>query len=65
MALGSMRVMYQCMATGEAAGVAAAMSIDAGCPPRKLDVAALRAELKRRNVLVDQTVAESTAKEGE
>lgn len=58
MALGSMRVMHQCMATGEAAGVAAAMSIDADCAPRGLDVKALRAELCRRDVLVDQVAAE-------
>ena len=59
-ALGSMRVMYQCMATGEAAGTAAAMSIDARCAPRQLDVGKLRAELKRRGALVDQTIPESS-----
>lgn len=58
MALGSMRVMYQCMATGEAAGVAAAMSMDRTCTPRALDVQALRDELKRRGVLVDDTAPE-------
>jgi hypothetical protein len=58
MALGSMRVMYQCMATGEAAAVAAAMAIDAGQTPRRVDVQALRAELKRRGVLVDATIPE-------
>jgi len=58
-ALGSMRVMYQCMATGEAAGVAASMSLDTGRSPRDLDVVALRAELKRRGALVDTVVADS------
>jgi hypothetical protein len=58
MALGSARVMYQCLATGEAAGVAAAMSIDRRCPPRRLDVAALRAELKQRGAFVDETAPE-------
>jgi hypothetical protein len=57
-ALGSMRVMYQCMATGEAAGVAAAMSLDTGRAPRDIDVVALRAELKRRGALVDTVVAD-------
>jgi len=63
-ALGSMRVMFQCMATGEAAGVAATLSIDARCSPRQLDVGKLRAELKSRNVLVDQTVSETTTGDG-
>ncbi len=52
-ALGSMRVMYQCMATGEAAGLAAAMSIDNACRPADIDVQALRTELKNRGALVD------------
>jgi FAD-dependent oxidoreductase family protein len=64
MALGSMRVMHQCMATGEAAGVAAAMSIDAGCAPRGLDAKVLRAELRRRDVLVDQVAAEPLPGDG-
>lgn len=60
-ALGSVRVMYQCMATGEAAGAAAAMSEDASCTPRKLDVAALRAELARRGVPILEPVQEHAA----
>lgn len=55
-ALGSMRVMYQCMATGEAAGVAAALSLGAGCAPRAVDVAALREELEQRGAIVEDTV---------
>ena len=35
-ALGSMRVMYQCMATGEAAGLAAAQSLNSNCPPAEI-----------------------------
>ena len=54
MALGSARVMHQCMATGEAAGLAAAMSIDAGCSPRDLEVDALRKELTKRGAIIGQ-----------
>jgi hypothetical protein len=51
-ALGSLRVMVQCMAMGEAAGTAAALSIAGGTTPRALDVAALRAELRRAGAIV-------------
>ena len=61
MALGSMRVMHQCMATGEAAGAAAALSVQADCVPRHLDVGTLRDTLRRRGVLVDQAVPDKPA----
>ena len=38
----SYRVMSICMAMGEAAGIAAALSAKAGCTPRQLDVAQLQ-----------------------
>ncbi|MDX9980429.1 MAG: FAD-dependent oxidoreductase [Lentisphaeria bacterium] len=41
----SLRIQQTCMATGEAAGVAAAMSIQAGTPPRELDPAVVVAQL--------------------
>ena len=41
-ALGSTRVMMQCMSLGEAAGTAAALSIKEDVTPRKLDVQKLR-----------------------
>ena len=44
------RLIPVCMVTGEAAGVAAAMSVKAACTPRGLDVQALRRELSARNV---------------
>ena len=51
-ALGSTRVMFQCMALGEAAGAAAAMSIQAGVTPRELDASALRDDLAAAGALV-------------
>lgn len=46
-AAGAIRVMPPCMAMGQAAGTAAAMSVKAGHSPRSLDAQALRAELKK------------------
>ena len=43
---GSIRVMPGCFITGQAAGVAAALSVGAGCTPRQLDVGALQKRLK-------------------
>ncbi len=57
-ALGSARVMYQCMAAGEAAGLAAAMSLDAGCPPRELSVIPLRDALGERGVPIEKPITE-------
>lgn len=53
---GSVRVMGQCMATGEAAAVASVLAMKNGLNDmRDVDVAALRAELKRQNAVVDGT----------
>lgn len=52
-ALGSIRVMVQCIATGEAAGTAAALSIAGGCAPRQLDGGALRTQLRRQGGILD------------
>ena len=41
-ALGGVRVMAPCMATGQAAGTAAALCLDQGCIPRALDVSSLQ-----------------------
>jgi len=50
-AQASLRVMPQCFAMGEAAGLAAALSIQRSIPPREVDAAELRRELAmRRNV---------------
>ena len=53
-ALGSTRVMPQCAALGEAAGVAAAMSLDAGCTPRELPADRLRDHLRSAGGIVDE-----------
>lgn len=49
---GSIRVMPYCMATGQAAGTAAALSIEAGVTPRRLDVDQLRKVLRRQQVIL-------------
>jgi hypothetical protein len=46
LALGSTRVMVQCIGTGEGAGTAAALSLDAGVRPRELGVARLQSALR-------------------
>ncbi len=48
-ALGAIRVMPPCFAMGEAAGNAAAMSLDAGCAPREVSVPALQDRLRDKN----------------
>jgi hypothetical protein len=44
-AMGAIRVMATCMAMGEAAGRAAKLALQAGVPPSRVDVQALRKEL--------------------
>lgn len=51
-ALGSVRVMFQCMALGEAAGLAAAMCASSGQRPRDVDVRALRQGLRAQGAIV-------------
>ena len=46
-ALGSTRIMAPCMATGQAAGTAAAMAAGQGIPARNVDIQDLRAALKK------------------
>jgi hypothetical protein len=41
------------MATGEAAGTAAALAVAAGIPPRALDVGALQAALRAHGAILD------------
>jgi hypothetical protein len=45
-AMGSTRVMAPCMATGQAAGLAAALSVQQNVTPRTLDTNQLRAALR-------------------
>ncbi len=49
---GSLRVMGTCMALGQAAGTAAALAVQAGLPPRRLDCRALRARLREQNAIL-------------
>ncbi len=53
-ALGSTRVMPQCGALGQAAGEAAAMSIDADAPPRSVDIAKLQGRLRTAGAIVGE-----------
>jgi ribulose 1,5-bisphosphate synthetase/thiazole synthase len=47
---GAVRQMGCCMVTGQGAGVAAALSLKAGCTPRKVDVAKVQGELANQGV---------------
>ena len=49
----SVRSMAQCMAMGQAAGTAAAMSIGASADPRDVPAAALRERLRAAGAIVD------------
>jgi hypothetical protein len=51
-ALGSVRVMAQCMATGEAAGTAASMAASQGCQPRALKASVLRKALSDQGAII-------------
>ncbi len=51
-ALGSLRVMAQCIVTGEAAGLAAQISQREGCSVHEIDVARLQEELRAQNAIV-------------
>jgi hypothetical protein len=53
-ALGSTRVMPQCAALGEAAGAAAALSIQADCTPRELPVGTLQDHLRNTGAIIDE-----------
>ncbi len=52
-ALGSVRVMFTCMAIGQAAGTAAAVSINENKFPRDLDVRALQELLKEEGAILE------------
>ena len=49
---GSTRWMTQCMVMGQAAGTAAALSIDAGLHPRQVDVPVLQTQLKADGAII-------------
>ncbi len=52
-AAGSTRWMTQCMVMGQAAGTAAALSIEADLQPRAVDVSALQSQLKSDGVILE------------
>ena len=49
---GFMREIPQCWLTGQAAGVAAAVAVNAGVQPRAVDVRAVQAELRKQGVYI-------------
>jgi hypothetical protein len=51
-ALGSIRVMAQCMAVGEAGGTAAVLALQQGTSPRKLDIGLLRGTLLKQGAIL-------------
>ena len=53
----SVRSMAQCMAMGQAAGTAAALAVAGGADPRDVDVAALRARLRRDGAILELEAA--------
>ena len=53
-ALGSVRVMVQCFGTGEAAGVAAAVSLQDGVSPREVDVQKVQKTLRERGGIISE-----------
>ncbi|HNQ35474.1 MAG TPA: FAD-dependent oxidoreductase [bacterium] len=51
-ALGSIRVMATCMATGQAAGTAAALAVQAGTTPRRLPVVRIQKRLQADGAVI-------------
>jgi hypothetical protein len=58
---GFMREIPQCWITGQAAGAAAALAVARKVEPRRVDIAALQAELLRQGVFLRRTEAEREA----
>ena len=63
-ALGSLRVMPQCGAMGQAAGTAAALSLRAGRTPRQVDVGELQARLKAADCILDERDIQKATADG-
>lgn len=53
-ALGSLRVMVPCIGMGEAAGTAAALSLESSRTPRQLDTATLQSQLRKQGCLLSE-----------
>ncbi|MDD4889347.1 MAG: FAD-dependent oxidoreductase [Phycisphaerae bacterium] len=58
-ALGSLRVIAQCAVMGEAAGVAAAISLRRDIPPRKIDVSELQTALRAAGAILTASEADA------
>ncbi|MFO7956004.1 MAG: FAD-dependent oxidoreductase [Candidatus Brocadiia bacterium] len=58
-ALGSTRVMVQCIGTGEAAGTAAALSIEDAVTPRAVDAGELQAALREQGAILSEADIEA------
>ena len=56
-----LREIPQCWLTGQAAGVAAALAVDAGQPPRALDARAIQRALLKQGVYLSPSVAAAAA----
>jgi hypothetical protein len=52
-AMGQLRLIPVCSATGQAAGTAAALALEQGVPPRRLDVSRLQETLMRQGMDLD------------
>jgi succinate dehydrogenase/fumarate reductase flavoprotein subunit len=62
-ALGSIRVMVQCIGTGEAAGTAAALSLKEGTAPRQLDIGRLQSQLRSQGGILSEGDIEKAAED--
>ena len=62
-ALGSLRVMPQCGVMGEAAGIAAYLSINSNVSPKDVDIEALKKTLKDTGNIVDKADVEKRVAE--
>jgi hypothetical protein len=58
LAEASLRIQQTCMATGQAAGTAAAMSLESGVTPRELDALSVVAQLERDRSCVTNLIEE-------
>ncbi len=63
LALGSIRVMVQCIGMGEAAGTAAALSLKDAVAPRQLDAEALQSQLRRQGGILSENDIEKVQRE--
>ena len=63
-ALAALRKVPLCIAMGEAAGTAAALSVKLGVAPRKLDVATLQRQLLKQGVLLRDQLTKAVTSKG-